>query len=404
MSRRIVIAGGGAAGFFAAITVAEADPHAQVLLLERGREVLGKVRISGGGRCNLTHDCPDPRELVRAYPRGHRELLGPFHRFGPTDTIAWFAQRGVATKTEADGRMFPQSDDAQTIIDCLVQAARRAGVEVRTQAPVTRLVPPPEPEAPWRIYCGDTELEADRLMLATGSSTRIWDLLADLGHSIVPPVPSLFTFQIEDARLEGLAGLSVPAATLAVAGESPVQGPVLITHWGLSGPAVLRLSAWAARTLHACDYRCTLAIDWLGLGKQGAEAWVEQARRQAAAKALRRSQPDALPLRLWERLLQAAGIDPALRWADLTRVQMQALADQLAAGSYAVRGKSTFKEEFVTAGGVDLREVDFRHFASRRLPGLFLAGEILDIDAITGGYNFQAAWTGGWHAGLAMVS
>ncbi|MCC6463576.1 MAG: NAD(P)/FAD-dependent oxidoreductase [Saprospiraceae bacterium] len=399
----IVIIGGGAAGFFAAIAAAEANPAARVCILERGSSVLQKVKVSGGGRCNVTHACPDARELVRHYPRGSRELLAPFLRFGTTDTVQWFEQRGVRLKTEADGRMFPTTDDSQTIVDCLTNAAKRAGVTLRTSARVERIAPAGHG---WHVHLGREEvLHADRVLIATGSSEAIWTMLEQLGHRIVAPAPSLFTFNTKDPRLRELAGLSVPDATVSVAGSRlSARGPVLVTHWGLSGPAILRLSAWGARELQAQHYKFAIRINWLG---EQPEADILAAltglktgigRKQVAAHA-----QWGIPQRLWERLVAAAGLAPESRWADLGKPALQKLATELGASAFSINGKSTFKEEFVTAGGVDLREVQFKTFESKRHPGLFFAGEVLDIDAITGGFNFQAAWTGGWIAGQAMV-
>lgn len=400
----IAILGGGAAGFFAAITAAEHNPAARVTIYERGNAVLQKVKVSGGGRCNVTHACFDARALVAYYPRGSRELLAPYLRFGPQETVAWFEKRGVRLKTEADGRMFPVSDDSRTIIDCLWGAAKRAGVQVRMSTRVERLEP--AGANGWYIHLTRQEPEhVDRVLIATGSSESVWTMLAGLGHRITQPVPSLFTFNIKDGRLRELAGVSVPAATLRVEGTKlQASGAVLVTHWGLSGPAILRLSAWGARELHGMNYEFALKINWLG-DKTEAEILnflnrvkTENGRKQIAANA-----QFGLPQRLWERLAAAAGVGQELRWADAGKTLLQSLAGELAAGSFPVRGKSTFKEEFVTAGGVDLRELNFKTFESKRCPGLYFAGEVLDIDAITGGFNFQAAWTGGWIAGQAMA-
>lgn len=404
---KIAILGGGAAGFFAAIACAETNPAAQITILERGKSVLEKVRVSGGGRCNVTHDCPDARELVKNYPRGSRELLAPFLKFGPTDTVAWFERRGVRLKTEADGRMFPTTDDSATIANCLISSAKNAGVSIRTGARAEKLEPLPG-GAGWRIWLtGEPQpLVADRVLVATGSNPAIWDLLAGLGHRIVPPVPSLFTFNTKDTRLRDLSGLSVPLAALKISGQKlSANGPLLVTHWGLSGPAVLRLSAWGARILHDADYRFSLIVNWLG--ETPADAALEKlaAARLDFGKKLVRANPQfGLPARLWENLAQAAGIAADRRWADVDKKSLLALAEQLTSATFQIAGKSTFKEEFVTAGGVDLREINFKTFESRLLPGLFFAGETLDVDALTGGFNFQAAWTGGWLAGRAMAA
>ncbi|MCB0534546.1 MAG: NAD(P)/FAD-dependent oxidoreductase [Lewinellaceae bacterium] len=400
---KIAIIGGGAAGFFAAI-MAAASPGVQVVILERGKSVLQKVRVSGGGRCNVTHACFEARELIRHYPRGSRELLGPFLRFGPQDTVDWFAHRGVRLKTEADGRMFPVTDDSQTIVSCLWEAAKNAGVQVRTGVRVEKLEPH---NGAWLVQlAGKETLPADRVLVASGSNPAVWEMLAGLGLQIVAPVPSLFTFNIKDSRLQELAGISVPSATLAIPGSKLTsQGPLLITHWGLSGPVVLRLSAWGAHELHRHNYHFPLTVSWLGEKTTGEvlaelqDLKLEHARKQIGTYA----QFD-LPLRLWSRLLAAAGISDGLRWADAGKKQLQKLATELTAGQFSVHGKSTFKEEFVTAGGVALQELNFKTFESKRFPGLFFAGEVLDIDAITGGFNFQAAWTGGWIAGSHMAT
>jgi len=405
----IAIIGGGAAGFFAAITCAEANPDCRVTIFERGKSVLEKVRVSGGGRCNVTHACFDARELTRFYPRGSRELLGPFMQFGPEQTVAWFEKRGVRLKTESDGRMFPVTDDSQTIVDCLTRAAHQAGVRVLTSTRVEKIereslvahlegVPPVSTR--WRI---GSEF-FDKIMLATGSSTTAWEWLRELGHTIVPPVPSLFTFNTKDTKLRDLAGVSVPMASLRIPGTKlSAEGPLLVTHWGLSGPAVLRISAWGARDLHAMGYKFILEINFLG-EKTPLEAGeiLNQIKLESGKKLVASNTPMNLPNRLWQRLVEAAGISTESRWADLSKLQLQALAAQIVSAQFQITGKSTFKEEFVTAGGVSLKELNFKTFESRTCPGLFLAGEVLDIDAITGGFNFQAAWTGGWLAGQAM--
>lgn len=403
-SLHIAVIGGGAAGFFAAISCAEANPACRVTIFERGKSVLEKVRVSGGGRCNVTHDCFEPRELIKNYPRGSRELLGPFTQFGPADTVEWFEQRGVRLKTEADGRMFPITDDSGTIVDCLTRAAREARVEVRTSTRAEALKPSPHGWLLSLSHISDP-LRFDRVLVATGSNAAIWESLRALGHSIVEPVPSLFTFNTKDTRLRDLSGLSVPNATLRIPGTSlAASGPLLVTHWGLSGPAVLRLSAWGARDLHDVAYRFPLEINFLGktqpsdLAGHLTEIKAQQGKKTVAAHA-----QFGLPLRLWQHLVEAADIPEPLRWADLDKKALLSLATQLSAATFQIAGKSTFKEEFVTAGGVSLRELNFKTFESRLHPDLFLAGEVLDVDAITGGFNFQAAWTGGWLAGQAMA-
>lgn len=404
MSQTIIIIGGGAAGFFTAIRAAECDPNAQVLILEKSKDVLGKVKVSGGGRCNLTHACFIPRELSKFYPRGEKELLGPFNRFACGDTIDWFEKRGVSTKIEEDGRMFPTSDDSQTVIDCLWSAARKAGVKVYTNTPLKNIKAPTQVGKTWVIETSNQTLHAHKVMLATGSAPSMWDLLAKLGHQIVPPVPSLFTFNIKDARLSDLLGVSVPLAEVQVEGQRlRSSGPLLITHWGLSGPAILKLSAWGARELAALNYRFVVRVNWIMSKLESTREDLEALKQEDGRKMVMANAQFGLANRLWKRLVQASGIREEKRWADLSKKEIQALAEELTQGRFQVNGKSTFKEEFVTAGGVDLKEVDFKTFESKLFPGLFFAGEVLNIDAITGGFNFQAAWTGGWIAGEAMA-
>lgn len=405
MQKKIIIVGGGAAGFFAAIRCAELYPDHEVIILERGKEVLGKVRISGGGRCNLTHACWTPRELVKYYPRGNRELLGPFTRFACGDTVEWFEQHGVETKIEDDGRMFPVTDDSQTIVDCLMDSARQSGVQIHYQTRVDKVLPPSAEKAQWQLETNKRQYVADRIMLTTGSNPRIWDALAAMGHEIVPPVPSLFTFNIKDERIAELPGLSAPLAELRIPQfKLQANGPLLITHWGLSGPGVLRLSAWGARELAAANHHFELQVNWLNQSYDQVRSILQELKEEMAQKGVATRSPHQLelPNRLWQKLVEAAGITSGTRWADLSKKQMHRLSEELTQGKFSVKGKSTFKEEFVTAGGVDLREVDFKRFESKRYPGLFMAGEVLNIDAITGGFNFQAAWTGGWIAGECL--
>lgn len=402
MKKKVVVIGGGAAGFFAAIRCAELYPDTEVIILERGKEALGKVRISGGGRCNLTHACWTPRELIKHYPRGSRELLGPFTRFACGDTVDWFEQRGVDTKIEDDGRMFPVTDDSQTIVDCLLESSRRAGIRIHYQTRVDQLLPPMGKNKEWRIQTGNGEYAAHRVMLASGSNPRIWEMLRKLGHQIIAPVPSLFTFNIKDPRIAELPGLSVPNAELRIPQfKLQANGPLLITHWGLSGPGVLRLSAWGARDLAEVNHHFELQVNWLNRTYEALRTELVELKEEMAQKQIVTRSPHTidLPNRLWQKLTEAAGIMANTRWADLSKKQLHRLSEQLTQSKFQVKGKSTFKEEFVTAGGVDLREIDFKSFESKLLPGLFMAGEVLNIDAITGGFNFQAAWTGGWIAG-----
>jgi hypothetical protein len=404
-SPRVVIAGAGAAGFFAALACAEANPAATVQIFERSPEILAKVRVSGGGRCNVTHACFDPAELIKNYPRGGRELLGPFHHFQPQDTVEWFEQRGVRLKTEEDGRMFPVTDSSQTIIDCLTREAARLNVRVRTGCGVAEVLK--KDKALNVFLTEDGTVECDCLLLATGGSRGVkgHGLAESLGHTLSPPVPSLFTFHVEDARLHALAGISTPNARVKITG-TPLDesGPLLITHWGLSGPCILRASAWGARLLAERDYKFNLQIQWLAdYDHKRVANIIQDARLHFSRKYVTSWSPMGIPHRLWERLVAAADINPDITWNTLSKQGAEALARELCAGEYKVTGKSMYKEEFVTCGGVALKEVDFRTMQSRVCPGLYLAGEVLDIDAITGGFNFQAAWTTGWLAGQAMA-
>jgi len=399
----VLIVGGGAAGFFAAITCAEENPGVRVTLLERSAQPLAKVRVSGGGRCNVTHDQPDPALLVQNYPRGARALRGPLSRFGPRETVAWFAARGVALKTEADGRMFPVTNSSETVVTCLLDAAAAAGVDVRTRSAV-RSLRAAQGRFTVALKDGDA-LTADQLLLATGGSPQAYAWAAALGHTVEAPVPSLFTFNVADARLAGLAGISVPQVRLSLGGTKLEQrGPLLVTHWGLSGPAVLKLSAWGARELYARDYHAGLLVDWLpDLHPEGLREHLRAFKGAEARKSISGGNPFGLPQRLWGALAGACGL-AGKRWADLSKGDLNTLVDELKRGRFAVSGKGVFKEEFVTCGGVRLGEVNFKTMASRVCPGLFFAGEVLDIDGVTGGFNFQNAWTTGYLAGRALAA
>ena len=407
----IVIVGGGAAGFFSAIACAEKlGARGEVTLYEATAHPLAKVRVSGGGRCNVTHACFEPRELGKKYPRGGRELLGTFHRWQPRDMIAWLAERGVETKTEEDGRMFPVSDDSATIVDCLTAAAEKAGVHVVTSMGVRkaeRTNRDGEPPSFWITLTDSSGVRADRLLLATGGnrSSAGFMIAEALGHTIEPLVPSLFTFHIDDARLVGLSGVAVENAVVSVPGTKlRTDGPMLVTHWGLSGPAILKLSAWGARELAAQNYEFPLVVNWVpphtreSLTRELAGVREKNPRKQIATWS-----PLAMPQRLWERLVTSAGITPVTPWAQVGNAALGVLATQLTAAELKVVGKSLFKDEFVTCGGVRLSEVDFKTMQSRLCPGLHFAGEVLDIDGVTGGFNFQSAWTTGWLAGQAMA-
>jgi predicted Rossmann fold flavoprotein len=413
--KRIIVVGGGAAGFFAAIACAEKLGAAgTVTLYEATAHPLAKVRVSGGGRCNVTHACFDPRELVKNYPRGSRELLGAFHRFQPRDTVEWFAARGVETKTEEDGRMFPVTDDSATIVECLTRAAENAGVKITTSLGVRKVEAigrrgSADASAPtfWITLTDGSNVRCERLLLATGGnkSSAGLTIAEALGHAIEPPVPSLFTFHIDDRRLEGLSGVSVPHAIASVPGKKlRTEGPLLITHWGLSGPAILKLSAWGARELAAANYEFPVTINFAGAHTR--ESMIRElgsVREKNLRKQISTWSPLDMPQRLWERLVTFAGIAPTTPWAQIGNASLGQLAAQLTTAEFKVVGKSLFKEEFVTCGGVRLSEVDFKTMESRLCPGLHFAGEVLDIDGVTGGFNFQSAWTTGWLAGHGMA-
>ncbi len=390
----IIIVGGGAAGFFTAINIVEKHPHLKVAILERGKEVLSKVRVSGGGRCNVTHACFVPNDLVKFYPRGEKELRGPFHQFCSGDTIEWFEKHGVALKIEEDGRMFPESNSSQTIIDCFLQATQILGIDILNSHSVQSLY---QGDDYWKVETSQGNFSCQKLILTTGSNPKIWELLTALGHSIVPPVPSLFTFNIKDKRIKDLMGVSAWASVKVKNSKLSASGPLLITHWGMSGPGILRLSAWGARELFDKNYQFALEVNWLNeVTTAEAEEQLKELKLEHSKKTVAKKSPFDFPNRLWEKLVEAAAISPETKWADLSKKQLQSLALQLTAGEYQVNGKSTFKEEFVTAGGIDLKEINFKTMESKLLKDLYFAGEIVNVDAITGGFNFQNAWTGGF--------
>ena len=399
---RIVIIGGGAAGFFAAITTAEANPENEVVILEKGKNVLQKVKISGGGRCNVTHACFTPRELVEFYPRGKRELLGPFHQFMTGDTMEWFENRGVVLKIEDDNRIFPVSNSSQTIIDCLTSSAKNAGVEVKLQQNVSTIIPE---NNQFKIVTNSGEFVADKVLIAAGSNPKVWSLAVSIGHSIIEPVPSLFTFNINDLRLRDLMGVSVPNATIKIAKTKlESSGPLLITHWGMSGPGVLKLSAFGARILADKDYQYNVIVNWLSKSTESVvEVLKELKSSQPKKEMLKKSPFPDMSRRLWERLVTVNGVAEGMKWGDLSNKLILKIAVELTQGLYNANGKSTFKDEFVTAGGIDLKEINFKRFESKIHPNLFFAGEVLNIDAVTGGFNFQNAWTGGFIAGNSLA-
>ena len=399
----LIVVGGGAAGFFSAITCAEQSAKS-VLILEKTSQLLQKVKISGGGRCNVTHACFEPRELSTNYPRGEKSLIGPLHRFGADDTVDWFESRGVALKTEADGRMFPTTDDSQTIIDALLGAADAAGVQIQTSVAVTSIN---QAETGFEVETdAGNSLSAASVLIATGGtrSASGAKLASALGHTLELATPSLFTFKIDDPRLVGLAGLSVDNAEVSIHDSSLTSdGPVLITHWGLSGPGILKISAWGARELAGRNYRFDVTVNWLP-GEDPAAVIANKRNTDAKRQLFSKSPFESLPKRLWVRFLETTEVDERDTWAQVGKANVAELVRQLTASTFAVDGKSMNKAEFVTCGGVSTDEINFKTMESKLVPGLYFAGEVIDIDGVTGGFNFQNAWTNGFHAGTAIAA
>ncbi|SFN39234.1 hypothetical protein SAMN04487989_101125 [Bizionia echini] len=390
----VLIIGGGAAGFFAAINMAELNPDLSITILEKAKEGLQKVKISGGGRCNVTHAEFIPAELTQNYPRGEKELLGPFHQFMTGDTISWFEKRGVELKIEDDGRMFPVSNTSQTIIDCFLKEAQARQVNVQYSQNVTAIAVQNNSEG-FLVSTKDEIYKADKLLIATGSSVKFWKLLEGLGHTVVPPVPSLFTFDIQDERILDIPGVVAPDVSVSVVGTDLYsEGPLLITHVGMSAPAILKLSAFGALELAKRNYNFKIEINFIKQSFNDCLNILKECKQQLAKKTVYKAAQLDLPKRLWRKLVLAAGILEADRWADLNKQQLEDLSNQLTSAIFQVTGKSTFKDEFVTAGGINLKEINFKTFESRLHKNLYFAGEVLNIDAVTGGFNFQNAWTG----------
>ncbi|WP_259016927.1 BaiN/RdsA family NAD(P)/FAD-dependent oxidoreductase [Emticicia fluvialis] len=404
----LLIIGGGAAGFFTAINAAERNKNLRIAILERGRDVLQKVKVSGGGRCNVTHACFEPSALINFYPRGNQELLEPFKRFNPAHTIDWFESRGVRIKKESDGRMFPVSNSSQSIIDCFLDACYKNRIEIITN---TRVESIENNGGNWQLNAiGDRQFTTKKLMIATGSDNAVWKLLQNLGIETVSAVPSLFTFNIKDERIQDLMGISTENVICRLSDSKnkalnayTSNGALLITHWGLSGPAILKLSAWAARDLHDANYEFNISVNWLGTPD------IEKVRQHLHQQIINQPKKNVLAnaefgmsIRLWKSLCMAAGVGEYQKWAETGKKHIAKLVEQLTDCRFSVKGKSTFKEEFVTAGGVDLAEVDFSTFSLKKYPNLYMAGEVLNIDAVTGGFNFQAAWTGAWIAAQSL--
>jgi predicted Rossmann fold flavoprotein len=407
MPKQLLVIGGGAAGFFCAVNAARQNPALKVVVVEKSNKLLAKVKISGGGRCNVTHACFEIPELVQRYPRGQNFLKKALHWFTPTDTISWFKERGVELKTEADGRMFPASDTSQTIIDCLLKEADKYGVEVRLHAEVKGIQ---RQEEQYLVTLADSQvLKADFLCIACGGYPKAtqFDWLLQSGHTIEAPVPSLFTFNMPGNAITALMGVSVPNAQVKVSGTKLVQeGPLLITHWGMSGPAILRSSAWGARLLAEKDYHFSILVNWIHpqYNEQSLREEWPDLRNRLAGQPVGHKNPFQLPARLWAYLLQQATINEATRWGELSAKLQNKLIQLLTMQTFDVKGKTTFKEEFVTSGGITLSEIDANTMQSRLLPQLFFAGEIMNVDGITGGFNFQHAWCSGWVAAKAIAA
>lgn len=394
IQKDVIIVGGGAAGFFAAINIAEQNPNLTIAILERGKEGLQKVKISGGGRCNVTHAEFIPQELVLNYPRGEKELLGPFHQFMTGDTIAWFENKGVPLKVEADGRMFPESDSSQTIIDCFLNEAKKHKIEVMYNHVVKAFE---KVGVSWNIKTTEGEFTTGKLVIASGSNPKIWKLLENLGHNILNPVPSLFTFDIKDERIQDIPGVVAQHVTIKVLDTDLCsEGPLLITHVGMSAPSILKLSAFGAIELAERDYKFEIEINFINHSFQDCLNMLKEFKHNLAKKTVFKSTQFDLPKRLWQKLVLASEMNSNTRWADLNKQQLENLSSQLTQAVFKVDGKSTFKEEFVTAGGVDLKEINFKTFESKLHKNLFFAGEVINVDAITGGFNFQNAWTGAY--------
>ena len=406
--KQIGILGGGAAGYFGAIQIARLlKGEANIVLLEKGNEPLTKVKISGGGRCNVTHNLFDPVALSEKYPRGSKELRGAFERFQPKDTIKWFESHGVKLKAEADGRMFPITNTSSTILDCLINEAEKEGVKTYLDNPITAIYLDKTNQKKFCLLDAKEEKHFfDKLLVATGSNRKVWGWLEALGHTIEKPLPSLFTLHIPDSRIKDLPGLSVSNGEIRLLPKGkPQQGPILITHWGLSGPAVLRLSAWEAKSFAECDYKAKVKVNWLG--QVTGEEFISRItaiRQESPAKKISANSQFGLASRLWESFLKNGNISLEKRWSEISNVEINRLRDEICSSIYEVDGKSIFKEEFVTCGGVNRKEIDFRTMESKIIPGMYFAGEVIDIDGITGGFNFQNAWTTSWIAAEAIAS
>lgn len=406
MIKKIAIIGGGAAGYFTAVNAARLNPHLKVTLYEKSKEVLSKVRISGGGRCNVTHHCYDPERLSAFYPRGGKMLRWSFERFQAEDTVRWFESRGVSLKAEEDGRMFPVTDSSETIIHCLKSEARKTNVTIRTRTKVKSIQSIKNGSFKLELLKGG-KADADVVVIATGGYNRekAYSWIEDLGLSIIKPVPSLFTFNFREKIFSDLAGISVEEAEVHIKGTGYTEiGPVLLTHWGLSGPAVLKLSAWAARELYKKEYRFDVKVNWAApLNREQVRDKLIKIREDNARKKVDKQDRFSFPARLWTRFVELAGLDLQKRWAEVSNREVHDLTQHLVNAEYSIQGKTTYKEEFVTCGGVSLKDINPDTLESKKVPGLYFVGEVLDIDGVTGGFNFQAAWTNGMLAAEAIA-
>jgi len=406
VNKRLVVIGGGAAGFFCAVNAARLHSQLEVIVIEKSSKLLSKVKVSGGGRCNVTHNAPDILYMSKRYPRGQHFVKKTFNHFFVPDTISWFKERGVSLKAEADGRMFPVTDSSQTIIDCLLKEADRYNVKIRLNAAVTALV---KTDAGWDVEFQDgSSLETTYVCVAAGGYAQVdkFAWLKAIGHQIVAPMPSLFTFNMPGNPITTLMGVSVEEAHIKIAGTKlQEKGPLLITHWGMSGPCVLRLSAWGARELGDIQYHFTAIVNWLpAFNENSLRDEVQGLRFTLGGQKMHHKNPFGLPQRLWLFLLQQSGIGEDIRWADMPSKEQHKLVKSLTAMECSVKGKTTFKEEFVTCGGIQLSEIDPNTMESKVAPGLFFAGEVMDVDGITGGFNFQHAWTSGWIAASSIAA
>lgn len=398
-----IIIGGGAAGIFAAINIGAINANQKILVLEKTTKLLSKVKVSGGGRCNVTHACFDPRELVKFYPRGEKELLGPFHQFQPGDTIAWFADRGIELKIEDDGRMFPITDDSQTIIDCFLKEIKKYGIEIRYQASVDKIE---QTVSGFKIQTNSSSYACNNVVIAAGgfNKTEAYSFITALGHNIIPPTPSLFTFNIPKDDILNLQGV-VSNVEIKISGSKfTEQGPLLITHWGVSGPAVLKLSSWGARFLNEKNYEFDFMINWIpGYDNENLKDLFNNYKQNFGSKKVINQFELDIPKKLKYFLLKKAGISLEIKWAEVNKKQLNKLIEVLIRDLYQSKGKTTFKQEFVSCGGVKLNEVNFKTMESKLIPNLYFAGEVLDIDALTGGFNFQNAWTTSWIAAQSIA-